>query len=263
MGKITKNSNNPKSVISSASKKELVVAIKLKSNKNSNDLGCSERALVSEGFVITALFSAIHAQREEITACLNSLLEKKQKEVENNIKAKKIDSDSKSQRTVVYKIQIPNFSDLPANLKLAISKLKAGAKDAHDVTTFGFFIQASTESMRAQNAAKARSFKSAFQHYVSAERSIGAAMALTSNDQITSMTASIKAQIRHSESEEMGIVIERYWKENIEPTMSAPKAANEMIGMSQFCWNNGGEVSHKFIAGRIRALKRKAKAEIA
>ena len=215
-------------------------------------------SLFTEGLVVAKLMRAIEDQSQEILVGLTSALEKTESNTTKNVHRTKTDGRGNKDVPIFFKIQIP---DLPANLQLAFSNIKGNAKETHEVVSGAFWVRAAAESMQAKAAAKKGFLELAFKHHASAERSIGAANAMASNAQIVSATARIKADIKHAEPRKMTTAIERYWKANIEPKVSAPKAADEMFGMLQFRWTNGKDVSHKFIADCVRTIKRKARQE--
>jgi hypothetical protein len=62
------------------------------------------------------------------------------------------------------------------------------------------------------------------------------------------------AKLRHAETYEMRDRIIDHWKKKISPTLSAQKAADEMLGL--FRWSNGDEVAHRKLAEYVGFAKR-------
>ena len=76
--------------------------------------------------------------------------------------------------------------------------------------------------------------------------------------EMISQTAREKATARHAGTYKTREEIVRHWREKISPTLSAQKAADEMLGL--FIWSDGSEVAHKKLAEIVAEEKKKIRA---
>ena len=93
------------------------------------------------------------------------------------------------------------------------------------------------------------------EHYIRAERSIGAALALAQVGKVVSTIARAKGKSRHSETDVLRGQVIACWHKEFEPKLSAEKVAEELVG--RFCWENSKFVSHRTIAKWLSAEKKK------
>lgn len=147
-----------------------------------------------------------------------------------------------------------------SNIQKQFSQLYGDIGEAHKVAALNCYIRAMTYLDKALQSIKLGQSEIAIEQFALASESLGLANAFASNNQFVSAQAKIKADVSSKPKIAMRKKVTEYWKVNISPTLSAPKAADLMLGMQSFRWQNNEDVSHKFLAECVRAEKKRVAA---
>jgi hypothetical protein len=121
-------------------------------------------------------------------------------------------------------------------------------------------LQSAALSKQAQDDIRNGRLVKALEHYVMAERYLGAADMLLHKDLLSSVEAMIKAGMRHSKTDSIRRDAIKYYRKQINPQVSAQEAAERMYG--KVIWPHGVEVSIRILAKWISAEKKKAKTDL-
>ena len=125
------------------------------------------------------------------------------------------------------------------------------------------YIVLSSEAISRANAANKKAIEEishghieeCIEYYIRAERSSGAADALSQVGKVTSRIATAKAKFGHRETQALRAKAIKLWRDEIAPKLSAQKAADEILGRIQ--WANGKCVGHRTLVEWISEEKRK------
>jgi hypothetical protein len=147
-----------------------------------------------------------------------------------------------------------------SDIQKQFSEVYGGAGDGHKVASLNCYVRGMTYLDKSLESIKLGQFEIALNQFALALESTGSADAFASNNQFVSVQAKIKADVSSKPKIAMRKKVTEYWKVNISPTLSAPKAADLMLGMPSFKWQNNEEVSHKFLAECVRAEKKRVAA---
>ena len=164
---------------------------------------------------------------------------------------------SPNSKPVVFKFK--SFEEA-SDIEKHFSQVIGGVGDAHMVASLNFYARAMNYLDKALESIKLVQLEIAIEQFALASESLGLANAFASNNQFVSAQAKIKADVSSKPKIAMRKKVTEYWKVNISPTLSAPKAADLMLGMQSFRWQNNEDVSHKFLAECVRAEKKRVAA---
>ena len=193
------------------------------------------------------LTSAIRKKKKAVL----SALEKCQKVYEECKPKKKASPNS---QPVLFKFK--SF-EVTSDVQKLFSQVNGGAGNTQMVAALNCYVRAMTNLDTALESIKLSQFEIAIEQFALASESLGSANAFASNNQFVSVQAKIKADVSHKGTHAMRKKVTEYWKVEISPALSAPKAADLMLGNPNFKWQNGEEVAHQFLAECVRAEKKR------
>lgn len=193
------------------------------------------------GGVGEILFKKLIQQRKEILQLLNSA----------GYAIEEIAGNKKRKTLSLHIEDLDMEGDERSNPK----GIRASSNDAHVVLSVRELRRAASFSQKAIDAISQGHLDRSIEYYVCAERRLGAGLALAQVGKITSTIASVKGKSRHRETQALRAKTIDYWHKECEPTLSAEKAAEDLVG--RIHWKNGNFVSHRTIAEWISEEKKK------
>lgn len=137
------------------------------------------------------------------------------------------------------------------------SQIEAEPKTVYQAISAISLIMALSNSMEAKTALKEGRIEEFYTHLLKAERSLGAATALSSLKKVESAMQSVKADLSHTtRTHAKKKRVLDYYRNNVDQTLSAAKAAGKVYDWHQM--NSGESIEYRTIHEWILAERKKA-----
>ena len=147
-----------------------------------------------------------------------------------------------------------NYQPTEGDTTSSPMRVRANINNVYIVLSVAELSRAASASTEGLKAIEQGNIEESFNHYIRAERSLGQALAFTRVERVTSWIAKAKAKSGHRGTNALRAQVMKFWRDKVDPTLSAEKAADEI--RRRFSWGEEKSPENRTVVKWIATEKK-------